>query len=160
MAVNGRRQRRWIPLSPSTSSRAWNQALITVYSSPTATSRSGRLTSRQRELVLYEWSAALIHPLLFHLLCSLSPLGFPLLNIKPDPTESVFQSSLLTVKGFQRLVWKESRMKWSITCVCLVYCAIFFGSWVKCHHVRMHNTLSHSRSRFFSLFYHVSPTFF
>lgn len=93
----------------------------------------------------------------------LSPLGFPLLNIKPDPTERVFQFSPLPVKGFQRLVWKESlvsHMKWSITHVCLVYCAVFLVPEWKCHPVRMHNTVSLFCSRFFSLFYLVSPTFF
>lgn len=57
----------------------------------------------------------------------LSPLGFPHLNIKPDPTESVLQFSPLPVwSAFKRLMWKDSlvgHMKWSITCVCLV----FFG---------------------------------
>ena len=60
---------------------------------------------------------------------SAAPLGFPLLNIKPDPTENVLQSPALPVKCFQRLMLKESlvsHIKWSITCVCLVNCAAFF----------------------------------
>lgn len=35
-----------------------------------------------------------------------------------------------------------SHMKWSITRVCLAYCAVFFGSQVKRHPVRLHNALS------------------
>lgn len=144
MAVNGRKRRRWTPLSLSTASRAWLLALIIVYASPTATPPSGRLTSWQKEQVLCT--------LCFHSSCFLSssllsPLGFPHLNIKPDPTESVLQFSPLPVKCFQRLVWQESlvsRMKWSITCVCLAYCAVFFGSRVQCHPVSMYNTLSFS----------------
>lgn len=143
MAVNGRRRRRWTPLRLSTSSKAWPQALIIAYASPTATPPSGRLTSRQREQVL--WAFCRLHSSSVLSSSLLSPLGFPLLNIKPDPTESVFQFSLLPVKGFQRLVWKKSLVshtKWSVARVCLVCWAVFFHSRVKCHHGRMHNALS------------------
>lgn len=66
----------------------------------------------------YKRSSASI-PLSFHL-SLLPPLGFPLLNIKLDPAESIFQLSPQPVKCFQRLALAESwvsRTKWSFTCV-------------------------------------------
>lgn len=52
MAASGRRRRRWTLPSYFTSSRAWPPAPNTACSSPTGTTLSGRLRSRQKEQVL------------------------------------------------------------------------------------------------------------
>lgn len=144
-AVSGRSRRKSTPLSLSTSSRAWPQDQCIVCASPTPTTPSGRPTSRQREPVLFEHSAA-SHSSSVLSSSLLSPLGFPRLNIKPDPTESVFQLSPLPEKAFQRLVWREreSLALWNDPLLEFVWCILLFSfaSWVKCHPVTRHNTLS------------------
>lgn len=147
MAVNGRRQKWWIPLSLSTSSRAWHLALCIIYASPTATSPSGTLTLRQKEQV--KWAFCL-HSSSVLSSSLLPPLGFHTSKYKGWSYRVSCSSMYWPVKCFQRLLWNESlvsHMKWSITWVCF--------SEIPPSESKM---LCLFCSRFCSLIYHVRPS--
>lgn len=163
-AASGRSRRKSTPLSLSTSSRAWPQDQRIVCASPTTTTPSGRPTSRQREPVLYEHSAAFHSSI--HVLSSslLSPLGFPRLNIKPDPTESVFQLSLCCLRRLFKGSCEGSSLAWLYEMIHysslfgVFCCFLLLPEWNAT--LSQHIILSLHCSRFLSLFDPVSRTFF
>lgn len=128
-AVSGRSRRKSTPLSLSTSSRAWPQDQRIVCASPTPTTPSGRLTSRQMEPVLFEHSAA-SHSSSVLSSSLLSPLGFSTSKYKAWSYWECLPALSTAWEGFSKARVKRERelgfMKWSITRVCLVYFAVFF----------------------------------
>ena len=90
MAAHGRRRRSWTLLSLPTSSKAWHPALIIIYASPTATSPSGKLTSRQTEQVR---QALCLHSSSLLSSSRLSPLGFHTAKYKARVLQRVSCSS-------------------------------------------------------------------
>lgn len=117
-----RRQRRWTPPSPSTSSRAWLLALIIIYASPTATALSWRRISRQTEPVLSGVPPSLIL-FFFHLLRSLLWAShIYILSLSPQRLPFCSSLHFLLSKSLVKI-----KLQWSIT---LFVCRIVLSSLV------------------------------